>query len=342
MHMWLLLTPRCNLVCGYCFQRKSGYHQKVEIPSDSLDRFFEFVETRNIDSMTIIGGEAFVSVKDLKRVLEFARRRHISISMITNGTIYLGWLKDFSDIISQIQISIDGPQRIHDRNRKYENGAGSYRTVIRNIQKYNSDGLHVSTHMVIPVEGYKESVDSIKELLSDVPEDVRLSFELEHGLAQDWKTLKSIAKYFYKTILDFPQRLRKRILVPRRAGAYGMSVCQAGVNSQTYDALTGNFFSCHESAGTQEDIVGDIRSDPIFDVKALERVVKNTDGTRYRLWNLPWFLSEILKYILPVSVCWKQFSDDCKDTYSITPYEMYLAWMQFVHHRKFGQEAEVV
>lgn len=342
MHLWVLLTPACNLTCGYCFQRLAGYHENTKVPQKNFDALLQFLERHPVNTMTIIGGEALLAQKNLRVLLEKMRELKVESAIITNGTVYVPWLKEYKDVLKNLQVSVDGPAYIHNLQRKYRSGGGSYEDILKNMNSYLADGFHVTAHMVIPKVKSRDSIESIAQLMMELPAQVSLGFEIEHHPHQNDKEMLPIAKRFYKEILGFPLSFRKRIHIPRRASHYGLRVCQAGVEHQAYDVSTGKFYSCHESAGTTEDIVGEIFNDPVFDAKALEKVVKDTDGRNYRIWWLPRLLSEVLKYIIPLSICWKQFSDPNKKEYVITPYELYLGWMQLRHHKKFGEEAEVV
>lgn len=75
----------------------------------------------------------------------------ISFSVFTNGTCvtqsYLDFLHECS--INPIMISIDGPQDVHDYNRKFLNNTGSYETIIRNIPVFIENGFNLRASAVI-------------------------------------------------------------------------------------------------------------------------------------------------------------------------------------------------
>lgn len=140
----ILTNLNCNLDCHYCYERKNP---RRNTPED-IELFLEKVFHRDKDKdaevhVEIIGGEslmypalvdcAYSKARELAQ--EYGKTLRMSIS--TNGTL-LGKPEVREVLLKHRQflnigISIDGPKDVHDANRIYVNGGGSYDEVVANL-----------------------------------------------------------------------------------------------------------------------------------------------------------------------------------------------------------------
>lgn len=77
--------------------------------------------------------------------------QYMSMSFMTNATNitkeYIDFLK--SRFENTIHVSLDGPEEIHNSNRIYHDGTGTYQDVINGIEKLRSNGINVIPATVI-------------------------------------------------------------------------------------------------------------------------------------------------------------------------------------------------
>lgn len=108
------------------------------------DRLKEYVIEKNIKDVYIIyhGGEPLLIGKSLLLKytdIIFNRLKDtacVEFSLQTNGTLLTDdFLKECDKKNIRISLSIDGPEHVHNKNRKMANGAGSFRHVFSGIQK---------------------------------------------------------------------------------------------------------------------------------------------------------------------------------------------------------------
>lgn len=147
-HLVLQVTQSCNLRCEYCVY-SGAYHNRTH--SDRRRSFemakkgMEYLLAHSRDSgrigISFYGGEPLLAfdliqdcVNDMKREAE---GRQVDFHFTTNGTLLTG--EKLSFLVENhfsILISLDGPEAIHDRHRKFaDSGNGSHQTVIQNIRK---------------------------------------------------------------------------------------------------------------------------------------------------------------------------------------------------------------
>jgi len=140
----VVLNLDCNLSCLYCFEgeRKGKFY----LSSETADKFVDFVK-RNSEgkeeiNVTFYGGEPLLSMERIEEIsqklLLFSEQKGItySFSLVTNGTLLtpenVKRLKPFG--LRSAKITLDGPERIHDRFRPFKSGTGSFQTIVRNIK----------------------------------------------------------------------------------------------------------------------------------------------------------------------------------------------------------------
>jgi sulfatase maturation enzyme AslB (radical SAM superfamily) len=109
----LVLTSRCNLKCGYCFENeKKDLSMSWEIAQRSLDLALASAEPR--PTVVFFGGEPTLEFETIRRAILYAeekrpRWKRFTWSMVTNGML-LG--KDEIDFLAShrvfVQISFDG------------------------------------------------------------------------------------------------------------------------------------------------------------------------------------------------------------------------------------------
>lgn len=127
----LAATGRCNLGCGHCYERRRRTARKKELDLEGMcglcDRLFE----SGMRHCTITDGEPFLdrsSVEKCEAIVDAFWATYI----VTNGT------REFPDLPATYIVSLDGPEKVHDRLR----GAGVFAALKRNIDRAPHDDLY--------------------------------------------------------------------------------------------------------------------------------------------------------------------------------------------------------
>lgn len=147
------LTNSCNLACPYCFQgRHAGAVQCISSESIKLviSAIVDIVNLRHLIKsnceIVLYGGEPLLpdNINSVKSILQAAEHEDISVSIITNGAtidLYLELLHQYSSLISNITITLDGDQSTHDRRRITRSGGATYKLIYRGIEALRQNGL---------------------------------------------------------------------------------------------------------------------------------------------------------------------------------------------------------
>lgn len=157
----------CNLNCEYCFYLEKSHivqdaGESSQIMSDELLEHFikSYIETQpegtsEIDfawqggEPTILGRSFFEKVVTLQNKY---RRSEMNVhnSIQTNATLIT---EDFARFFKEnnflIGISIDGPEAIHNHYRKYPDGRGSFKDVMKGYELLVKAGVDVNTLTVV-------------------------------------------------------------------------------------------------------------------------------------------------------------------------------------------------
>ena len=148
------LTDRCNLACTHCYQEgaktaEMSLSQVKAVIEEIADMIEIWSWNYGIDfspSFNITGGEPFLH-RDIFEILEELRRRRFEIFLLSNGTLinkdkarFLSWLG-----MKGVQVSIEGPEEIHDSIR----GRGSFASSLRGIEHLVNEGVMVSLNVTL-------------------------------------------------------------------------------------------------------------------------------------------------------------------------------------------------
>ena len=134
-------TMACNMACEYCFES----NKKGKMSAQTQTAIADFVEKR-ADSLNHVdicwyGGEPLLAldvIEDLTaKMLDLSQRKSFqyTATMISNGYLLSQSVVDkLVDLkVSTIQVTLDGPARIHDKRRPLKNGKVSFHQIIANI-----------------------------------------------------------------------------------------------------------------------------------------------------------------------------------------------------------------
>ena len=154
------IGPVCNIACEYCFylgkEKLFSYKKKTDfrMSEDTLETFIkQYINGQPYGTtevnFTWQGGEPTLRGIDFyKEVINFQnkyRRKGMKITNAfqTNGILLNNdWAKFFKDNNFLVGISIDGPEKLHNRFRKDHSGAGTFSSVMKGLdtlKKYNVD-----------------------------------------------------------------------------------------------------------------------------------------------------------------------------------------------------------
>ena len=140
------VTQNCNLRCSYCaygnnYENQRGHSNKV-MSLDMMKKCVDFIMTRSygVDQIAIgfYGGEPFIEIENIMACIDYIKEvyegRSVAYTITTNGTIFDDETIRFLDENNfGVNISFDGPKELHDKNRVYSDGRGSFDKIMANV-----------------------------------------------------------------------------------------------------------------------------------------------------------------------------------------------------------------
>lgn len=141
------LTERCNLRCKYCvYQDEQGGFRTFgenDMTIDTIKSVIDMLAKSSKDEVfvTFYGGEPLLRFDLLKGCIDYCKERlvhkKVSYNLTTNATLINDEIAEYIASLGDhfTTVSIDGPKDIHDDNRVFCNGDGTFDKTISGLKK---------------------------------------------------------------------------------------------------------------------------------------------------------------------------------------------------------------
>ncbi len=315
-HLELMVTHACNMRCKYCYGSLSadGWDAAPHLygadtsgmPLDTAMQGVDFLfdASGNMTDLSVIffGGEPLLELPLMEQVADYVREKEAEtgkkadLSLSTNALL-LNDKRVIDFLLKQrvgCQVSMDGPQPIHDQSRCLPDGSGSYEAVLPGIKRLickrpgrvpvraticrgMTDLPSVLEHLLnlgfgsVHMEPARGSSGALLITSEDVPaiqeQTERIALFLVNSVQNN--------RFFNYT--NLVKHIRQTRVVRQRLAHY----CGAG---RTYLALSqdGSFYPCHRFVGLDDYRMGDIRTGVNLALQRtiLDLTVDNRPGCR--------------------------------------------------------------
>lgn len=179
--MTLQVTQNCNFRCTYCVysQENEGVQRShsnkvmsLEMAKEAVDFLVEHSMDCQEVNLAFYGGEPLLAFDLIREIIVYAEDsfvgKDLSFSMTTNATLLD---EEKLELLMahhvMLMISLDGPKEIHDQNRHFANGQGTFDKVIEKLlmihDKYPEYLRSISISMVIDPRNDYDSINSVCE-----------------------------------------------------------------------------------------------------------------------------------------------------------------------------------
>ncbi len=160
-------TYGCNFGCSYCYQ--SGYpREEGGCTPEVVEAFYSYLDGELAGRqryVTVFGGEPLLPGRQARSAMAAlvagASRRGLDLAVVTNGY----HLADYLDLLAgatirEIQVTLDGPESVHDRRRPLKGGGATFRAVQAGIAAALERRFPVNLRVVVD----RENIDALPEL----------------------------------------------------------------------------------------------------------------------------------------------------------------------------------
>ena len=143
----LHVAHTCNLNCSYCFASQGKYQgeralMSFEVCKQAFDFLIANSGTRKNLEVDFFGGEPLMNWDVVKQLVAYARsiekehNKNFRFTLTTNGLLIDDEIIDFlNKEMSNVVLSLDGRQEVHDHFRKNYAGKGSYEDIVPKFKR---------------------------------------------------------------------------------------------------------------------------------------------------------------------------------------------------------------
>ena len=285
----LCVTHGCNLGCRYCYGRHNTGNgdplygsSRTDMPEDvaikAIDLFWEGTGSLKELNLTFFGGEPFLNLPLMRTVAAYCREKErdtgkkIALSVVTNGTLLTEEAVAFArEHQVSVQISIDGPPAVQNKNRPFRDGTGSYEVVVAGMRRLRASGRRHIPARVTAAQGNMEALQTFRHLTELGFSSVHLEPDLGGGCedgslsAKDVDILIRQEEEVARAFVDLIQRgsyanyhglvrhIRDTRVVHNRRHFY----CGAG-RGLICASNEGEFYPCHRFLGIKTYCLGTV------------------------------------------------------------------------------------
>lgn len=269
-------TQRCNFNCIHCYSSSGNKLRSGELTLKQAKSLIEELSAKGAEFLSIGGGEPLL-YPYLNEVVEFAKKKLVSVEVSTNASLVTD--KSIKALkaagLKFIQVSLDGAcNRTYGKIRQ----GGDFATVTKNIKKLSKHFI-VSICMVVNRINYQEVGDVIDLAIKLGVKFFRIIPFMEVGRAAGKKELqlkKSELRDVYRRIKNKRKetagkiliQLNENLIVPERKNIAWMPKnhygCSAGRSTCGLDSH-GNVYPCSYMV-FDELICGNIQNQSLADI----------------------------------------------------------------------------
>src|SRR5215469_1111179 len=288
-------TPFCNIDCRYCYLADRA--NKSVVARETLENLFTQVFASGwIDqelSVVWHAGEPLVLpiafYRDALTMIDGLKPAGLQVkhSFQTNGTLIDdAWCDFIAEADIAVGVSIDGPQRLHDRNRITRSGRGTFDKTVAGIRRLKRHGVPFHVISVLTAESLAAPEEMFEFYLAEGIDHVCFNVEESEGEHRSESFAQTgIEDAYYRFLSEFwrlsvmhPGRLRfireideaqRNIFRPREAGFTNQLATPFAITSMDW---TGNIATFSpELLGLKSEryddfVLGNVNRDRLVDL----------------------------------------------------------------------------
>lgn len=277
LHIFVL-TTHCNLHCIYCQAQDQGNHDKGIMNTETALKSVDLALQAPTKHLTIEfqGGEPLLNFPVIQDIIGYAEAqksdKEICYTLVSNLSLLTPEMLDYL-LAHNVNIctSVDGPEALHNRNRKSLSGLGSYQLMKRGAALLRARGVRFSAIQTTTRDSLNCPREIVREYQQLGTPGIFLRPLTPLGFAKnDWAVIGYTPEEwltFYKEAFSEILKInREGTWFPEQHAVYFLkkilhgyalnymelrSPCGAGVGQLAY-YYDGNIYSCDEARMVSE------------------------------------------------------------------------------------------
>ncbi|REH79068.1 radical SAM/SPASM domain-containing protein [Staphylococcus felis] len=269
MNLTFWITEDCNLRCKYCYVSKTAKY----FDTKNIDITFQFItqlietSSEKFLNVNFHGGEPTLNfsliegIVDKFKILKKQFDLNIRYYITTNGTIMNKTILNFMiENNFNISLSVDGTKDIHDANRIYSNGMGSFDNTMGTLNLFKERNYHIRIRMTITPQTVNNLFNNYKYFyemgylgITAIPDTT--TSEWDQASVKKYEIeMNKISKYLYnKSEIDFNNHIHNLSICVFKK----LEVCDGGINTFHISAH-GDIYPCALVVGQKKFNIGNV------------------------------------------------------------------------------------
>lgn len=274
-------TYACNLRCVYCFEGSLTTESTRVLSTEEVDRIFDAIGRLAPENASVLlfGGEPLLPRTKgiVDYILSSAAKGGLTVDAVTNGVYLADFLSETAcrTNLREVQITVDGPQAVHDLRRPKAGGQGTFTEIVNSIDRALTQNLRIRMrvnvdrqnvgHLVeladyISLKGWNNH-ENFVALLAPVEDHTGSEPEYrlaEHHLSLAWLKLKSRhpqLDVFQSHLFRNLDHIIATLGGERRSGPR-FHYCESNYLGGYTFGTDGGIYLCAEAIGDQRTTVG--------------------------------------------------------------------------------------
>ncbi|MFP4117185.1 MAG: His-Xaa-Ser system radical SAM maturase HxsB [Candidatus Aenigmatarchaeota archaeon] len=290
-----IITPtlRCNQRCTYCHSNVEGKNKEgFDLDRETAENIVEFAFESPAKTLRFEfqGGEPLLRLDMVEMVVEHARKlseekeKEVSFSLVSNLTRLDGEkIHRLKELGIKVSTSLDGPEEVHNHNRKYLDGGGTYKDVVEKLNALKEAGIEVNALATVTQKSLDFPREIVDEYIGNGFDKIWLRPLNKIGFAREnWNEVGYSAEDFmdfYKEALDYILMEKNKEIVELNALLYVKKIlrtsdpnmtemtspCGAGISQLLYD-FDGDIYTCDEAKIFEEFRLGNVKQSEWSDI----------------------------------------------------------------------------
>lgn len=251
----LEIVGTCNLRCKHCYDYFEKSH---EVDTKTWSNIIYDLIDKGCQEITYSGGEPLLRPDEIFTLSTIAKNAGVRTVLTTNGILVKRVDKVLFNNFDMIQVSIDGPEEVHDSIR----GTGTFKQSVDGIQYLKTHAKNTDLHMMMTLSNLNvDRLGEVRQLSLDM--GVRLGVErlcsvgrADGNLFMDKDKYRAALEYAYKNRVALNDPLA--VLLGDGSQAYA---CSAGAGA----LVVGSDFNCYMCTKLRVPI-GNLKQDSWGDI----------------------------------------------------------------------------
>lgn len=265
----LAVTEDCNFRCVYCYEKNSIRSAKMtsEVQEGIIRFIEEQAEKLSVLSITWYGGEPLLALDVIRNLSEqinnICNDKNITYYsfLVTNGyllnrSIAMELKEELH--IQGLQITLDGPELIHNQRRPLLGGQETFNKILENLK----ENIDILPPVSIRINTDKENKDKVNEVFqilknNELADKVDIYLGYVEALNDGYVTCKCMTpEGFSKAYYEFMKanNLDIKQLYPKRFTNY----CGADAINAYVVGADGRIYKCWNDIGMEDKCIGEI------------------------------------------------------------------------------------